>query len=94
MELPNQDVKFILLIRKGLAMKYKEDRLMSMEFRSLIDKENIILDSKMLAEFNKRNELNNKIDKLVLEFIATRELTEFEEIDLVYSFAEKIKDRL
>ena len=67
---------------------------MSMEFRSLIDKENIILDSKMLAEFNKRNELNNKIDKLVLEFIATRELTEFEEIDLVYSFAEKIKDRL
>ena len=94
MELPNQDVKFILLIRKGLAMKYKEDRLMSMEFRSLIDKENIILDSKMLAEFNERSKLNEKIDELVLEFIATRELTEFEEIDLVYGLAKKIKDRL
>lgn len=35
-----------------------------------------------------------KIDELVLEFIATRELTEFEKIDLVYGFAEKIKDRL
>lgn len=67
---------------------------MSMEFRSLIDKENIILDSQMLAEFNERSKLNNKIDKLVLEFIATRELTEFEEIDLVYSFAKEIKDRL
>ena len=67
---------------------------MSMEFRSLIDKENIILDSKMLAKFNEKIKLNEKIDELVLEFIATRELTEFEEIDLVYGFAEKIKDRL
>lgn len=67
---------------------------MSMEFRSLIDKENIILDSKMLAEFNERSKLNEKIDELVLEFIATRELTEFEEIDLVYGLAKKIKDRL
>ena len=67
---------------------------MSMEFRSLIDKENIILDSKMLAEFNERSKLNEKIDELVLEFIATWELTEFEEIDLVYGLAKKIKDRL
>lgn len=74
--------------------KYKGDRLMSMKFRSLIDKENILLESKMLAKFNERIKLNEKIDELVLEFIATRELTEFEEIDLVYGFAEKIKDRL
>ena len=67
---------------------------MSMEFRSLIDKEDIILDSKMLAEFNERNRLNKKIDDLILEFIATKELTEFEDIDLLYGFAEKLKDRL
>lgn len=67
---------------------------MSMEFGSLIDKEDIILDSKRLSEFNERRELNDRIDELVLEFITTRELTEFEEIDLVCGFAEKIKDRL
>lgn len=74
--------------------KYKGDKLMSMKFRSLIDKENIILDSKMLAEFNERSKLNEKIDELVLEFIATRGLTEFEEIDLVYGLAKKIKDTI
>ena len=67
---------------------------MSMEFRNLIDKENMILDSKALAEFNERSKLNDRIDELVLEFIATRELTESEETNLVYAFAEKIKDRL
>jgi len=67
---------------------------MSIEFRNLIDKENILLDNKRLAKFNEKSKLNKKIDELVLEFIATRELTEFEEIDLVYGFAEKIKDIL
>ena len=65
-----------------------------MEFSRLIDKDDIILDSQMLAEFNERNRLNKKIDDLILEFIATKELTEFEDIDLLYGFAEKLKDRL
>lgn len=67
---------------------------MSMELSRLIDKEDIILDSKRLAEFNERSRLNEKIDELALEFIATKELTEFEDVDLIYGFAEKIKDRL
>ena len=70
---------------------------MSMEFRKLIDKEDIILDSYRLAEW-KRNagkaEMIKHINELVSEFIATRELTEFEDIDLLYDFAKKLKDRL
>lgn len=67
---------------------------MSMEFRRLIDKEDIMIDSKRLAEFNEKNKLNEKIDELIIEFIAAREVAEFEDIDLLYGFVEKLKDRL
>lgn len=66
-----------------------------MEFRKLLDKEELILDTKRLSDW-KRNagkaELIEKIDDLVENFISNNvSADDFENITLIYKLANEIK---
>lgn len=68
---------------------------MSMKFQELIDKENMLLDRKRLADFNKnagKRRLLSKIDEIrdsLLEDVNNSDIATF---TLVYRLTEKIKD--
>lgn len=69
-----------------------------MEFRKLIDKEDIIEDSKRLEKYkvkNNRAEKLKKIDEIKIEFISDKErMKELDSLTLIYMFTEKIKDMI
>ena len=68
---------------------------MSMEFRRLIDKEDIILDSKMLAEFNERSKLNEKIDKVMWDFLHENNMDlDNDKVAWIRNYTNELKDRL
>lgn len=65
-----------------------------MEFMKIIDKEELILDSKRLSELKRntgKTELIEKIDKLKHNFIEENFLN-WETMTLICKFAEEIKD--
>ena len=76
-------------------------RLVSMELRNLIDREDILLDSHKLEDFNDRDILRNKIDKVRDKFIDEITVNDesywfsnFNKINLIYKFAENVKNTL
>ena len=68
---------------------------MCVEFKNLIDKEDILLDSERLKEFNDKQILRNKIDDLAEGFIGNNiSADDFENITMIYKFAEQIKEKI
>ena len=67
-----------------------------MEFRKLLDKEELILDTKRLSEWKRnagKQELIEKIDDLAETFISENiSADDFENITMIYKFINKIKD--
>ena len=64
---------------------------MSMEFRSLIDKEELLLDCKKLSDINNRSKLIEDIDRLKHDFIEENFLN-WETMTIICKFAEEIKN--
>lgn len=65
---------------------------MTVKFREIIDREELILDSRNLAEFNKKARVNCNIDNLVDEFVdECVPYDDYETITLLYTLANKIK---
>ena len=62
-----------------------------MEFRSLIDKEELLLDCKKLSDINNRSKLIEDIDRLKHDFIEENFLN-WETMTIICKFAEEIKD--
>ena len=63
-----------------------------MKFRELIDGEELILDSKRLAEFNKRSELTARINDVAEKFIDNNvSADDFETITLIYRLINEVK---
>lgn len=66
---------------------------MSIEFRNLIDKEELLMDTKNLKQFTKHvNEHDNiikKIDKVRNNF--SDKYSEWYDLDIIYRFAEALK---
>ena len=69
---------------------------MSVELRELIDKEELILDTKRLSEWKRnagKQELIEKIDDLAETFISNNiSADDYEAITLVYKLISEIKD--
>lgn len=67
-----------------------------MKFRELIDKEELILDTKRLSEWRRnagKQELIEKIDNLAETFISDNiSADDFENITMIYKLINKIKD--
>ena len=67
-----------------------------MEFMKLIDKEELVLDTKRLSEWKRnagKQELIEKIDDLAETFISENiSADDFENITMIYKFINKIKD--
>lgn len=64
-----------------------------LQLQNLIDREELTLDSKKLAEFNERDVLKTRIDELAEEFISNSiSADDHENITLVYKLARKIKE--
>ena len=74
-----------------------EVELLSVKFSELIDKENVLLDKKRLAEWKQnagRFELFTKINEIRDSFIEDIDDDDIEVITSIYRFAEKIKKKL
>ena len=64
-----------------------------MKFREIIDKEELTIDSKRLAEFNERSRITAKINDVAEKFIDNNiSADDYETITLIYNFSSKIKD--
>lgn len=78
--------------------KYKGGRLVSIEFRSLIDKEDIMVDSKRLEEWRNnagKFELFKKIDEVRDRFVDDNvNEYDWEVMTLLVNYTEKIKSIL
>ena len=62
-----------------------------MKFREIIDKEELTIDSKRLAEFNERSRLTAKINDVAEKFIDNNvSADDYETITLVYRLANEI----
>ena len=62
-----------------------------MKFREIIDKEELTIDSKRLAEFNERSRVTAKINDVAEEFIDNNVSSDdFETITLIYKLANEI----
>lgn len=71
---------------------FEGGEIVSMKFREIIDKEELTIDSKRLAEFNERNILISNINDLAEKFIDDNvSADDYETTTLIYRFAEKIK---
>lgn len=68
---------------------------LSMKFSRLIDKENILLDGKKLAEFKDENSLNNKVDDIIFNFLCKNyDDLNLDNVNWILEFAKEIKDKL
>ena len=63
---------------------------MSMVFRDLIDKEDILLDSHKLEEFHSKNRLVSKVEEIKHKFIDENNL-DLDSMTIICKFAEEIK---
>lgn len=63
---------------------------MSMEFRNSIDREDIMLDSEKLKEFNNKSRLVSKVEEIKHKFIDENDL-DLEGVNTICKFAEEIK---
>lgn len=78
-----------------LGKSSKGVEIVCVEFKNLIDKEDILLDSERLKEFNDKQILRNKIDDLAEGFIGNNiSADDFENITMIYKFAEQIKEKI